>query len=353
LSNVVGLDLTKYSLTDSPYLRHNETVAPIITVLNETSGVKPVPSVYYFKSDNGMIEVSSTFYNQHLAVVRIKLVGNNSDYIYANAPETDLASQASNLLTRYAGFISQETSADISFLTTMKNVLSNVDIEASAVNTTNGNINFQASKNENATKLQWIYTDYGTIMTPKRVEIEFKNGTFAYFQETWSLYTVAGPSAISAEQARTIALDAAQKYTIRTVNAEGEFVIHEKPDLSVAPYDVKFFMSACYSSNSSRNSELSLEPFTLYPFWQFNFYFNETIAGDEGIYVGVLGDTGEVFYSGPIAYLGYPSTTIDTSTGASVTDNSLNLLIPAAITAALILIVSVLIALRSKIRRRK
>ncbi len=353
LSNVLGLDLTKYSLTDSPYLRHNETVAPLITVLNETSGVMPVPSVYFFNSDSGMIEVFSIFYNQKLAVVRIKPVGNTSAYIYANASGTDLASQASTLLTRYAGFSSQRSSADISFLATMKNVLSNVDIESSAVNITSGNMNFQASKNENVTNLQWIYADYGTIMSQKRVEIEFKNGTFASFQETWSLYKVAGPSAISAEQARKIALDAAQKYTIRTVNAEGEFVIHEKPDLSVARYDAKFFMSACYRPNDTRNSELSLEPFTLYPFWQFHFYFNETIAGDEGIYVGVLGDTGAVFYSGPIGYLGDPLTTIDTSTGASVTDNSLILLILAAITITLILIVSVLIALRSKIRRRK
>ena len=122
-----------------------------------------------------MIKVSSTFYNQKLAVVKITPVANTSDYIYANAPGTDLASQASTLLTRYAGFLSQRSSADISFLATMKDVLSTVDIEASAVNTTIGNINFQASKNGNTTNLQWIYADYGTIMTRKRVEIEFKN----------------------------------------------------------------------------------------------------------------------------------------------------------------------------------
>ena len=275
----------------------------------------PVPSVYFFNSSSGMIDVSSMFYNQKLAVVKITPVGNTSAYIYADAPETDLASQASTLLTRYSGFLSQRSSADISFLAAMKNVLSNVDIESSAVDTTVGNMNFQVSKNGNVTNLQWIYADYGTIMTPKRVEIEFKNGILAYFQETWSLYTVTGPSVISAEQAKKIALDAAQKYTIRTLNTEGEIITLETPDLSNARYSVKFYMAACYSPNSTLNSELSLEPFTLYPFWQFHFYFNETIAGDEGIQASVLGDTGAVYSSGPFGSLGsspLPAATSDT-----------------------------------------
>jgi hypothetical protein len=350
LSNVVGLDLTKYSLTDSPYLRNdNSTVAPTITILNETeaaSDLNTVPSIYYFESDNGILKVFSTFYGSHLAVVNLKPI-NDSAYIYANSPGTDLTDQANTFLTTYAGF-----------LATMKNVLSSVNIESSAANTTSGNINFQASKNGNITRLKWIYVDYGIIMDLKSVEMEFEDGNLASFRDKWSLYKVAGPNVLSAEQARKIALDEAQKVPLRIVNEDGEIITLEKHDLSNAPYDVEFYMSACYSSDSTLNSELSLDPLTLYPFWQFHFYFNETIAGTEGIQVGVLGDTGAIYSSGSFGYLGggYPTDAIDPSTGtsaSSATNNFSDLLILAAITTTLILIVSVPIALRRKIRQRK
>lgn len=363
LSNVVGLDLTKYSLTASPYQRNDNTQAPDSTtrVLNEAiinpddpSGLNIIPSSYYFKSDIGMIEVFSIFYGRQLTVLNIEPVGNTSFYIYANSPGTDLTDQASALLTRYAEFLSQKSGADTSFLTPMKNVLNTVNIESSTVNTTTGKINFQVSKNENnVTRLQWIYVDYGTIMNAKRVEMKFRNGDLVGFRDNWSLYKVSGPNVLSAKQAREIALDAAQKVSLVLGNANGEIITLETPDLSNAPYDWDFFMSACYSSDSSLNNRLSLDPLTLYPFWQFYFYFNETIADDEGIQVGVLGDTGAIFSSGPFGHLGAPPTTIDTSTGASAPDNSLGVLIFAVIIATLSLIVSVPIALRHKSRRRK
>jgi len=82
LSDVVGLDLTKYSLIDSPYLRNdNSTVAPIITVLNETetvSDLNTVSSIYYFESDKGIIKVISIFYGKHLAVVNLKPVNDSA-----------------------------------------------------------------------------------------------------------------------------------------------------------------------------------------------------------------------------------------------------------------------------------
>lgn len=356
LSDVVGLDLTKYSLIDSPYLRNdNSTVAPIITVLNETetvSDLNTVSSIYYFESDKGIIKVISIFYGKHLAVVNLKPV-NDSAYIYANSSGINLTEQANTFLTAYAGFLSQKTGADTSFLAAMKNVLNSVNIRSSNVNTTIGKINFLLSNKDNVTKLQWIYVDYGTIMNLKRVEIQYRNGDLASFHDTWDLYKVSGPNTLSAEQAKNIALDAAQKVPLRLGNEKGEIITFETPDLSNARYEVQFFMSACYSSDNNLNKKLTLEPLTLYPFWQFHFYFNETIAGNEGIEVGVLGDTGAVFSSGGFGYLGAPPNRITTSAGESGTGNSLDFLIFVAITVTLLLIVSVPIALRHKIRRRK
>jgi hypothetical protein len=42
----------------------------------------------------------------------------------------------------------------------------------------------------------------------------------------------------------------------------------------------------------------------LYPFWQYYFYFNETILGYDGMQVGVWGDTSELVYCSGFGYYG-------------------------------------------------
>jgi len=59
-------------------------------------------------------------------------------------------------------------------------------------------------------------------------------------------------------------------------------------------------------------STIERDPFTLYPYWAVLFYFNETIAGLEGIQVGVWGDPSEILYCSGFGYLipEFPSSTI-------------------------------------------
>ena len=48
---------------------------------------------------------------------------------------------------------------------------------------------------------------------------------------------------------------------------------------------------------------------TLYPYWQLHFYFNESIAGNVGVQVGVWGDTSEIIYCSGFGYFGASGTT--------------------------------------------
>ncbi len=99
---------------------------------------------------------------------------------------------------------------------------------------------------------------------------------------------------------------------------------------------------------------MSIDPYMLYPVWSFRFNFNQSIGEEDGIDVGALGDTSQILYAQPYGHLG----TLGTATTAEPTSTtnaigSSGFWIVIAITATLMLIVSVPIALRYKIRRKK
>jgi hypothetical protein len=60
-------------------------------------------------------------------------------------------------------------------------------------------------------------------------------------------------------------------------------------------------------------SKLTRDPLTLYPYWQFVFHINETIAGNVGIQVSLWGDTKEIVYCHGYGFLGSPDSTPSSS----------------------------------------
>ncbi len=353
LSNVLGLDLTKYSYTLTPQQsKYNDTkttqIPDYIHTPNEDRGYKVEGPLYRFVYDNNTLDVVSTFYNEQLVVVNLYKIDNNASYIYANKPGNNLWEQASTLLTRYSEFMSQKSGADTSVLIEMKNILNSINAELSTANTTVGNINFQVSKNENdVTRLQWIYVGYDTIMDVKRVEMIFNDDDLRTFRDTWSIYKVDGPNVLSAEQAREIALDAAHNLPLNVSTSDGKVETVKTPDLSNASYDMRFNMEPCEGPVAK---EMSLEPLTLYPVWHFTFYFDKMIAGVEGIQVGILGDTGAIYFTTIYGHLGIPS--IATNTPNSDANNPLGFSTIFVVALLLILIVSIPVVLYHKIHRR-
>ena len=84
------------------------------------------------------------------------------------------------------------------------------------------------------------------------------------------------------------------------------------PDLSNASYSVSLTMVPYRFIDDYNPSQIERDPLTLYPYWVVLFYFNEPIAGVEGMQVGVWGDTGEILYCSGFGYLipEFPSGTI-------------------------------------------
>ncbi len=299
MSNVIGLDLTKYSMIEN-------SSSSSVTYPPEFDGLVAQESPGYKFDYNGQkLDTMSIFYNGYLNAFKIYPAG---DPVYYKSQQSDILTQAKEILKKYQTFISQKYATDNSYIAPMQNILSSLK-DLSPQNITVGNINFQVTKNEDRTLIQWLYSQNGVSTNWKKLEIAFVKGSFNSFMDTWIIYKVSDGNAISSEEAKTIAFNAAQNYEFRVAHQEnGKEIVEtvKAPDLSNARYDVSFSMVPYRSSTSPLYlaSKLTRDPLTLYPYWQFVFHINETIAGNGGIQVSLWGDTKEIVYCHGYGFLG-------------------------------------------------
>lgn len=304
LSSVVGLDLTEYALVmpTPPPGRDPESWAEIVAGAEarrrearyppELCGIiKDEWSSLRFAANGSNISVMSNCLNGLLSIINVYNLG--GDYIYSEPPATPLLNQAKTILQRYQTYVTEVDAADSSYLVPMQNILNSVD-DLSPTNVTIGNVNFQVSKSEGRTRVQWIYTENNITMNYKRVELEFRYNAFESFQDGWRFYKVSGLSALTLEEAYKLALDTAQNCEFRWVNDEVNEVL-SLPDLSDARYDVYFAMVPYRNDTSHTSNKLSRDPLTLYPYWRFCFYFKDGAIGCfSGVRVSLWGDTEEI-----------------------------------------------------------
>ncbi len=359
LSDVLGLDMAKYSLIDPPFKQNITHITNIASTPNETSpdtnpneriGIDLETPSYYFKSKSGTIDVMSCFYDGKLSSVNINPLENECKYIYANSPGTDLKTQTNSILSKYATLLSKQAT-EASFLTPMNSMLSTIDFQK-PTNLTIGNINFQLTIDGNKTNLQWFYTENTPITNYKRVELDFNNGQLESFADSWSLYKISSLNTLTEKQARAIALDAAQKITLKFENAKGETLKVDAPDLTSAPLQIQLGMFPIYNLRSNLPDGAFIDPYALYPVWSFSFSFNETIIDVDGIQGGILGDTSQVLYVQPYGHLGIlPSNSAVEPTDTTNSVNSSGIWIGIVIIVTLVLIICVPIAFRKKIHR--
>ena len=322
LSDVVGLDLTKYvvvppsvvppgfeGLSPLEYFKKlSENVSTQLPSLNFTlddsfGGLVEVATPSFdIEYNESRIHVMGIFYNGHMNFLKITSY-DEEDYVYSEAQPTDTLGRAKVILQRYQTFFQRNYGKDASYLVHMLDILNNVD-DLLPTEFTEGNVTFQVSKDGNETRIKWIYTEGDVVMDWKRVDIDFRYGAFESFHDTWGLYSVSGLSEISSEEAFQIALDAAQQHEIHVGYEDRETEIVKVPDLSDAFYQEYFSMVPFRYSEDKFPNRIERDPLTLYPYWQYYFYFNETIAGNSGIQVGVWGDTSEIIYCSGFGYLG-------------------------------------------------
>ncbi len=303
LSSVVELDLTKYNSSSPSALSGSPNSYRYPPEF--CGAVKEECRYYKYETDESKIDTMSIFYNEQLVLFKIE--ASRGNYIYSETPVTDLFNQAKNILQRYQAYADDVYPTDTSYLEPMQNVLNTAN-DLSPTNVTIGNINFQVSKNGAKTIIQWIYTENDVSMNWKRLELVFRNNAFESMIDNWPIYNVSGPSVINSEEAYQLALDTAQNCEFRIINLYRNETV-KLPDLSDSVYQLYFTMVPYRNETLHNPSKLSRDPLTLYPYWQFDFYFKEgEIGGYSGIQVGIWGDTKEIVYCNGFGYLGTPGT---------------------------------------------
>jgi len=301
LSNVVGLDLAKYNLTKPPSDAYS--YPPKLCGL-----VKEEIRDYKYEATGSKISITGFFYNGQMGNLKIYNLG--GDYIYSEPPATDLLNQTKTILQRYQAYAMQVDATDTSYLKPMHEILNSLS-DLSPTNITVGNVNFQVSKNGDKTRIQWIYAENGVIIDYKRVDLSFLKNSFLSFRDTWRIYSVGAFSVINSEEAYKLALDTAQNCEFRIVNDKVNETV-PLPDLSNAVYQMYFTMLPYQKNTEDMPSKISRDPLTLYPYWQFFFYFKgEEIGGYSGVQVGIWGDTKEIIYCNGFGFLGTSGTPSD------------------------------------------
>jgi len=316
LSDVVGLDLTKYNMTHEAYT---------VSYPSFYGGlVKDEVISFTLESDNSTVRVMAIFDNGFIYGLVVRPV--NCSIIYARQPSTNALDESRNILQRYKTFAENyglETS-HIDSATTMLNNTAKASTSSVDLYMLNNITGFVPSvttadniKQETKQKtITWIYTEKGVDMPHKCLSISFGSNKL-FFADTWNLYIVGSLSVISEDEAKNIGWEAARNYNLTLVD-ENETLFSVTPKWSnVSTIALNMIPGQIYNRDPDDHfisgGNATRDPLALYPQWQMMFYF-ESIGGTNAIQVGVWGDTKEIAYISATGHLGTPGGNPDTAT---------------------------------------
>jgi hypothetical protein len=316
LSDVLQIDLSKYAVTDEGYG----------TSYPSQYGGAAMQESYSLTLNNpsSQVSISAVFLNGYIIYLQVHPV--TGTVIFSQQPQSSSTAQAQQLLEAYTTW-AETYGLDTSNLPNALNLLSKAhDAPLSPqtpnfygitgfepVNTTSSNMRMVASGSE----IGFGYSFDGVDVRNRGLGMGFASGTFL-FADTWGLYTVAAQSAISQEQATTLALEAAQNYPISLMSQNGTEV-PVNPDWSNPRVEISLNMIPGQTFNNPVNNALNFvnsssdrEALGLYPYWNAFVYFTEQVGFIDGVQVGIWGDTSEIAQVNTFSQLSHPVTSIPT-----------------------------------------
>lgn len=277
-------------------------------VVNPVSYALDYPSAYgglavgdgglNLTSASSQLFVSYTTINDTLVNCQLTVFSGTPSFTQKS---TTVLSNAKGFLERYQNF------AGASYTQAMPNMLNLVDVTKNAT-AVSGNLNLAVSNSGNLTFVTWMYTSDGVDFPQKGLTVNFANGIFYSFGDSWNLFKVGSDKLqISKQQAIDIAMQQAENYT---------FQISQGPDNYIAVNN--FTIDA--NRTEATLSAGAREPLTLYPIWNIQLYFDKIYYTYYGIQAVIWGDTGQVIFFNPTGMGG--GTPVDnTSANPSVTSS--------------------------------
>lgn len=198
LTNVVGLNLTKYMLTTNTYPQNTSSLL----------GVGPQENIEYNLTSCGSeLSVLCTFTNGSLQMLQV-IHTTGSPILDKSATANGTVGLAENFLSNY------QTYTAGSIYGQLESTLSNVD-GSKNITTTSGNTQLDVTTLSNGyTIFKWTYSINGVLAPSKFVALGFNNDSLLYFVDNWQFYTIGSTIVnLSENDAEAIALSAAENHS--------------------------------------------------------------------------------------------------------------------------------------------
>jgi hypothetical protein len=307
VSEVVGLDMTKYNITDEGYGFYYPP---------EYGGIAKEESMSFkLVSNRGTIYTvyaHAIFLNGFICLLTVD-EPTDAPLFFVDPP-TNALDESRNILQRYKTF-AEKYGFDTSHIDQALKLLSNATGASSAsanshlLNDITGfvpSITYDGNMKQETEQdsVTWVYTERGVDMPHKCLKIDFGINKL-HFVDTWNLFTVGCFSVISEDEAIRIGWDAAKNYNLTLIGEDGPY--YPKFEWSNRTY-IKLNMIPGQIHNTPLEyppvtvGNTTRDPLALYPQWFMVFYFEKPVPvyhrSIAGIAVSLWGDTKEVTYTG-------------------------------------------------------
>lgn len=315
LSNVVGIDASKYQITDQSYGDNASS--------NLGSSVQQEDTSFTLNSSDGSsISAMVIFDNGYVYDAVFDLNGPVAESQQLNVSALE---KMENMILRYQNYTTKlgvsndEVPSALTMLSSVK--------QLSNLNLTEGNMKMEITNAQPQSAIsldycisvRWVYTANGIDDNWKCLSLSFSRmwgETKIAFADTWGLFSVSSTKlpVLSENDAQAIAWNAAKNYQIKMVNPNDNSTTSVTPVWPTTPMvDSSIVTVPGQAYNVSQKLAVNTgsghgDPLTLYPLWQFVFYFNQSIGDNVGTQVGVWADTKEIAYCSTYGYFGMPAT---------------------------------------------
>jgi hypothetical protein len=311
LSEVIGIDLSKYQISNEGYAIHYPS--------GYGGKVKEEGASFILTANNSKIDVMSIFYNGY--IYGITIFTDHNPMLYSQKPAADPIEQSKNILERYQKF-SSDYQMDTPYLNTQLSMLRSFAGRAPE-NITSGNVNLEIDyevhsedTGSDRTAVWFTYINNGNLVHNKITTLDLYSYEIS-FRDTWGLFSVYSEG-ISREDALAIGLKTAQNYeesvtgiASSTDPAWGNFT----PDVELNLIPGQIYNNTLNNAiGAASMGNTTRDPLTLYPIWNMIFYFSKSVGDAVGIQVGIWGDTQEIAYCSAYGYLGLPDNNNTTTT---------------------------------------
>lgn len=271
LTNVVGLDLTRYVVTSKEYPQNYNS---------SYFGVVPQTDVdYELISEGSKVKVLCTFANSRLQMIHV-LENEGSPHVSKTA--TNSLESAKNFLSNYSVYTADSLYGEL--CSTLDKVEANKNFTI-----TSGNTQLEVTVNNGYTTFKWTFIFNGITAPSKFVALGFNNGFLTCFVDNWQLYTIGSKSLkLPEKEAKTLALEIAKTYQWSLKLDSDAFETKNFNESNVR------WIALIFDGSIGADKARSEDSLMLYPVWRVGVALSKWYGYMYGIEVDIWADTKEV-----------------------------------------------------------